>query len=141
MARVHAQLELRGRGVSVRDLVLSDLPRIADYWWTADAASLERMGVDHSRFDSHEAIMARFEPAIPSGDPEQAKLAFAIDLDGEMVGYTNLNRYSPTENYSHWHIIDPQWRNSGLSSLLYPYRLRTYFACTPMDRLIHQTRP
>ena len=141
MARIHAQLELQGRSVSFRDLVHSDLSRIADYWWTADPAFLERMGVDRSRFGSHKAIMARFEPAIPSGDPEQAKLAFAIDLDGEMVGYTNLNRYNPTENYSHWHIIDPQWRKSGLSTLLYPYRLQTYFTRAPIDRLIHQTRP
>ena len=141
MGRLHTQLELQGRSISFRDLVHSDLPCIADYWSSANPAFLERLGVDGSRFGNPEAIMARFEPAIPSGDPEQAKLAFAIDVDGDMVGYTNLNRYSATENYSHWHIIDPQWRKSGLSTLLYPYRLHTYFTCTPMTRLIHQTRP
>lgn len=141
MARIHAQLQLQGRQVLFRDLLRSDLPRIADYWSSAEPAFLERLGVDGSRFGGREGIMARFEPAIPSGDADQAKLAFAIDLDGEMVGYTNLNRYGPSENYSHWHIIDPQWRKSGLSSLLYPFRLRTYFSCAPIERLIHQTRP
>jgi RimJ/RimL family protein N-acetyltransferase len=141
MVRVHAELELQGRQIILRDLLRSDLPRIADYWSGAEPEFLERLDVDGSRFGGREGIIARFEPAIPSGDPKQAKLAFAIDLDGAMVGYTNLNRYGPTENYSHWHIIDPQWRKSGLSTLLYPYRMRAYFSCAPIDRLVHQTRP
>lgn len=139
--RVHARLELQGSEVVFRDLGHSDLPRIADYWSNAEPAFLDRMGVDQRELGSPESIMARFEPAIPSGDPDQAKLAFAIDVDGKMVGYTNLYRYSPMENYSHWHIIDPGRRRSGLSTLLYPYRLRTYFTCTPIEQLIHQTRP
>jgi RimJ/RimL family protein N-acetyltransferase len=139
--RIHARLAWQGREVIFRNLAPVDLPRIADYWLTADAAFLKRLGVDGSRFGGAEGIIARFEPALPSGDPNQAKLAFGFDVDGEMVGYTNLNRYDATENYSHWHIIDPSWRKAGLSTLLYPYRLQAYFACTPIERLIHQTRP
>src|SRR5437867_1764796 len=140
MARVHAQLELQGRQVIFRDLLHSDLPHIADYWSNAAPDFLERMGVDDSKLGSPEAIMARFEPAIPSGNPVQRKLAFAIEVDGKMVGYTNLNRYSPGENYSHWHIIDPPWRKSGLSTLLYPYRLHTYFTCAPINRRSEERR-
>ena len=139
--RIHARLAWQGREVIFRDLAPADLCRIADYWITADAAFLERLGVDASRFGGAEGIIARFERAIPTGDQEQPRLAFAFDVDGEMVGYTNLNRYSLTENYSHWHIINPQWRESGLSTHLYPHRLQTYFSCVPIERLTHQTRP
>src|SRR5689334_9201016 len=132
--RIHVRLAWRGLEVTFRDLAAGDLPRIADYWLNADSAFLERLGVDASRFGGAEGIIARFESAIPTGDPGQSRLAFAFDVDGEMVGYTNLNRYNATENYSHWHVIDPQWRKSGLSTLLYPYRLETYFSCVPIER-------
>ena len=139
--RIHARIGWNGREVVFRDLAADDLPRIADYWLNTENAVLEQMGVHQALLGDAEAIMGRFAAAIPTGDPDQPKLGFAFDVDGAMVGYTNLNRISASENYSHWHIFDPVWRRSGLSSLLYPYRLRTYFALTPMERLIHQTRP
>src|SRR5262249_14070909 len=61
-------------------------------------------------------------------------------LKGELAGYTLLNRYTAELNYSHWHIINPDLRGLGLSTALYPYRIKIYFDVTPMDRLIHQTR-
>lgn len=139
--RIHVRLGWDGQEVVFRDLTAADLPRIADYWLGAENAALEQMGVHRALLGDAQAIMARFEPAIPSGDPEQAKLGFAFEVDGRTVGYTNLSRYSPADNYSHWHIIDPAFRRGGLSSLLYPHRLRTYFSCAPIERLIHQTRP
>jgi hypothetical protein len=139
--RIHARLTWKGREVVIRDLAHADLPRIADYWLGQDAGELQVMGVDGSLLGDAQALVARFEPVIPVGDPDQMKLGFAFDVDGRMAGYTNLYRYTPIENYSHWHIVDPALRRCGLSSLLYPYRLRTYFACAPIERLIHQTRP
>ena len=56
------------------------------------------------------------------------------------VGYTLLNRHTPEVNYSHWHIVDPGMRAAGLSTALYPHRIKLYFDMAPMTRLIHQTR-
>jgi hypothetical protein len=56
------------------------------------------------------------------------------------VGYTLLNRYSEDVNYSHWHIIIPDVRARGLSTTLYPFRIKAYFDLVPISRLIHQTR-
>ncbi len=67
-------------------------------------------------------------------------MAFSIKVDGEFVGYTLLNRYAPEVNYSHWHITEPGLRACGLSTALYPLRIKMYFDAAPLKRLIHQTR-
>ena len=64
----------------------------------------------------------------------------AITLDSELIGYTLLNRYAPSTNYGHWHITVPSLRGSGISTALYPHRIKTYFDLVPIERLIHQTR-
>lgn len=61
-------------------------------------------------------------------------------LEGELVGYTLLNRYSQDANYSHWHIIVPGLRAKGISTALYPFRIKTYFEIAPISRLTHQTQ-
>jgi len=78
--------------------------------------------------------------AIRTGNVDQSSVAFAITINGDYAGYTLLNRYAPDMNYSHWHITNPELRGLGLSTALYPYRIKTYFDVVPMDRLIHQTR-
>lgn len=82
----------------------------------------------------------RFRRAIPTGDQSQRSLVFTITLDDELVGCTLLNRYAPDTNYSHWHILNPDLRGAGLSTVLYPHRIKTYFDLAPIRRLIHQTR-
>src|SRR5262249_34630055 len=77
---------------------------------------------------------------IRTGDETQANIALGITLDEQLVGYTLLNRYSREENYSHWHIIGPELRAKGISTALYPARIKTYFEVSPIARLIHQTR-
>ena len=51
-----------------------------------------------------------------------------------------LNRYAPEINYSHWHIIAAERRAAGLSTALYPHRIKLYFDLYPLERLTHQTR-
>jgi RimJ/RimL family protein N-acetyltransferase len=124
----------------LRDLVANDIPAIVDYWASSADEFLDFMGVDRQRLGSQEEIHARFSNSIRSGNPGQASLAFAITLDGHLVGYTLLNHYSESVNYSHWHIIDPSLRAKGLSTALYPFRIKTYFDAVPIERLTHQTR-
>ena len=140
MERCHATLDWRGRALVLRDLRSGDLERIADYWSGASDEYLERLGVDGSALRDRDWVVERFAATIPTGDPAQPRQAFAIELDGLLIGYTNVNCYAPHRNFSHWHLIDAGWRGCGISTSLYPWRLRTYFACTRMETLTHQTR-
>lgn len=48
--------------------------------------------------------------------------------------------HESSDEFSHWHIMEADLRGSGISSALYPCRVKTYFDLTPIQRLIHQTR-
>ena len=98
------------------------------------------MGVDRQLLGSEEDIHRRFAKAIRTGDPNQSAISLGITLEDRLVGYTLLNRYSEDVNYSHWHIIASDLRAKGLSTALYPCRIKAYFDLAPISRLIHQTR-
>jgi RimJ/RimL family protein N-acetyltransferase len=124
----------------LRDLSPADLPAIVDYWLLSPDEYLAFMGVDRQRLGSAEDIHSRFLKAIRTGDRNQRTISLGITLDEQLVGYTLLNRYSEYVNYSHWHIIVSSLRAKGLSTALYPNRIKTYFDVAPISQLIHQTR-
>jgi len=124
----------------LRDITSADIPTIVNYWILAPDEYLTSMGVDRQRIGTLEDIYRRFANAIRTDDVRQSNIALGITLDERLVGYSLLNRYSDDVNYSHWHIIVPNLRAKGLSSALYPHRIRAYFEVAPISQLIHQTR-
>jgi hypothetical protein len=124
----------------LRELDYEDIHAIARFWHESGDAFLDSLGIDRSRLGTVEDTRQRFLRAIPTDNPDQQSVAFAITVDGEFSGYTLLNRYTPEINYSHWHITNPDLRACGLSAALYPHRIKTYFDSVRMNRLIHQTR-
>lgn len=140
MTRIHARVTTSLGLARLRDLEESDIARIVRYWYESGDAHLDFLGIDRNLLGTREDTRQRFCRALAFGDVDQANTAFAIVLDGEFIGYTLLNRYSAEINYSHWHITDSSRRAAGLSSALYPYRIRMYFEVAPIARLIHQTR-
>ena len=136
----YAAINTRVGRATLRSLGEADVDAVVRFWHESGDEVLDYRGIDRARLGTREHTRQRFLRAIPTGNAEQANLAFAIDVDGEHSGYTLLNRYSPEVNYSHWHIIRPELRGAGLSSALYPYRVRMYFDAAPMECLTHQTR-
>jgi RimJ/RimL family protein N-acetyltransferase len=122
------------------DLPEDDVDAIVRYWHEASDAHLDFLGIDRDRLGRPSDTRARFQRALRTGNPDQATIAFAIRLDGLLVGHTLLNRYAPETNYSHWHIIAPERRAAGISTALYPHRIKLYFDLYPLERLTHQTR-
>jgi hypothetical protein len=138
---LYASVKVPGGVAALRDLAAADVEAIVRYWFTSGDQFLDFMGVDRNRLGTMEATGERFLGAIRTGDPSQKTFALAVTFGGELAGYTLLNRYAPETNYSHWHIMLPRLRASGISAALYPYRIKTYFDLAPIERLIHQTRP
>ena len=122
------------------DVTPADLQAIVNYWLLSPDEDLAFMGVDRQLLGSEENIHKRFLNAIRTGNPTQSTISIGITLDERLVGYTLLNRYSEDMNYSHWHIIVSNLRARGLSTALYPYRIKAYFDLAPISQLIHQTR-
>ena len=137
---VFASVRTTNGVTGLRDLTPADLPAIVDYWLLSPHEHLTVMGVDRRLLGSEEDIHRRFANAIRTGNSSQSAIAFGITLEDRLAGYTLLNRYSEQVNYSHWHIIVPNLRARGLSTALYPYRIKAYFDMAPISQLIHQTR-
>lgn len=138
--RIHASVDTPAGKAALRDFSAEDVDAVVQYWLTGSDDFLDFMGVDRKRLGTRDDISRRFLSAIRTGDPNQETAAFAITLNGGLVGYTLLNRYTPERNYSHWHITVAHLRASGISTALYPHRIKTYFDLFPLERLIHQTR-
>jgi RimJ/RimL family protein N-acetyltransferase len=124
----------------LRELDSGDIDAIVQFWHHSGDEFLDFLGIDRSRLGTVHDTRQRFLRAIPTGSPDQKSIAFAITVAGQFSGYTLLNRYTPEINYSHWHITNPDLRGCGLSTALYPHRIKTYFDSVRMNRLIHQTR-
>jgi len=137
-SQIHESVQTHGGLASLTDVAADDIEAIVGYWF--GGADLDFLGIDRARLGTPADAHARFAKMIRSGEADQTSTAFAIRLDGALVGYTALNRYATDRNFSHWHVIRPERRAAGLSSALYPYRLKMYFDLFPLERLTHQTR-
>jgi len=137
---VFASVKTTNGVTGLRDLAPADVSAIVDYWLLSPDEHLAFMGVDRRLLGSAEDIHRRFANAIRTGNPSQSTISLGITLEDRLVGYTLLNRYSEDVNYSHWHIIASNLRAKGLSTALYPYRIKAYFDVATISQLIHQTR-
>jgi hypothetical protein len=137
---VYASVRTRVGEATLRDLVAEDVDGIVRFWYESGDALLDFLGIDRRLLGNVGDTQRRFLSAIRTGDPNQQNIAFAITINGAFAGYTLLNRHTPDTNYSHWHITNPGLRGSGLSTTLYPHRIKMYFDLLPLNRLIHQTR-
>jgi hypothetical protein len=120
------------------DISDAEFDAIADYFHRPDE-HLDTL-IDRQRLPDRASLRQRYASWTWSGDPDQMSSVFALRLDGRLIGFTNLLRKSLQENYSHWHIIEPQNRAGGISTSIYPTRIELYFDLFPIERLVHQTR-
>jgi hypothetical protein len=136
---VHVTVDTRLGAAALRDLAQDDLDNVVAYLHNEQDRHLSSL-IDRARLGTPEETRRRFLAAIRSGDSDQRRIAFAITLDGRFSGFTHLVRHAPGDNYSHWHVTEPQLRAGGLSTALYPHRIKLYFDLFPIERLIHQTK-
>jgi hypothetical protein len=138
---IHAELKTAEGLAVLCDAEEADIDSIVEYWHSSTKEYLIGMGADPARLGTPGETRARYLRAIRSGDPTQPSILFSIKLDGTFAGFSTLNQYDLRTNYSHWHIVNSSKRRCGISTVLYPHRIKMYFDTTNMERLIHQTRP
>jgi len=141
---IHAAQQCAAGLAGLRDLAESEIETIVAYWH-GGVADLEYLGIDLVRMGTPDDMRRFYRPRLRTGDKAQPQIAYAITLDGDLVGYTQLNQY-PSGQYSggighsHWHIIAADVRANGISSALYPHRIKMYFDTSNIEMLTHQTR-
>lgn len=137
-AQIHATAKTAAGIATLRDTTLAECEPMAQYFHRPDA-HLDTL-IDRSRLPPASVLADGFRRMIRTGDPGQLRTTYAIYLNDRFVGFTALYRQTPDVNYSHWHIVDESVRAGGISTALYPHRMKMYFDLTPIERLIHQTK-
>jgi RimJ/RimL family protein N-acetyltransferase len=135
----HAAVDTPLGTAGLRDLAEDDLDQVVAYLHDEQDEHLNSL-LDRTRLGTPEETRRRFRAAIRTGDDDQRRIAFAITLEGRFCGFTHLVRHAPRDNYSHWHLSEPRLRAGGVSTALYPHRIKLYFDLCPIERLIHQTK-
>jgi RimJ/RimL family protein N-acetyltransferase len=120
------QAEVPAHDLRVRPLAPADLPAIVRYWTTAEAADLERMGVDTAKLPTAEALtaalMALCAPAV------EHRTAYSVWLvGGEPIGYSSLKNIDRGERADiHLHVWNAGFRGRGFGARLFA-RSALYF--------------
>ena len=135
---IHATQLCRAGLAGLRDLEKSEIEAVVAYWHRG-GADLAHLGVDTARMGTPDDMRRWYRSRLRTGDKAQPQIAYAITLDANLVGYTLLNRYERGIGHSHWHIIARDVRAQGISSALYPHRIKMYFDTSDIQRLTHQT--
>ena len=129
----YLRTEILGRQVVFRDLRPDEVETIVNYWHDGDPDFLYSLGVDPAKLVSRDATRERI---LSPG-----RVYFVIELNGDLVAYTNLNFRSQSEACAHFHALKPTARVKAVMYVLFPNVIRTLFSCFPLARIEMQTLP
>jgi hypothetical protein len=125
-AQIHATAKTAAGIATLRDTTLAECEPMAQYFHRPDA-HLDTL-IDRSRLPPASVLADGFRRMIRTGDPGQLHTTYAIYLNDRFIGFTALYRQTPDVNYSHWHIVDESARAGGISTALYPHRMKVFRA-------------
>ncbi len=123
--------------LSIRELTLTDLPKILDYWFTASDAHLEGMGVDLNKMPDRKDFTAGLTNQINL--PINEKNAFCViwEIDGKAIGHCNTNPtiFGDQANF-HLHIWYPENRRQGHGLSLLRMSIAAFFYRLQLKKLV-----
>lgn len=124
----------------MRGFSAADVERVVDYWHSASPEFLEDMGADPAKLSTRAATTEKFRAAIYGTVPRK-HVAMAVELDGKLVGYSNAYINEPGVGYPHVHVLEPELRSRGMSSLLFRHAMDVYFKHFELSVLVLLTSP
>ena len=160
VAAAHTSIRMRAGILELRDAMPTDVDAYVDYWHNSGDRIINFLRIDRTRLGTAEDSYRRFLRMIRVPGTEQPSIVFTITLNGEVMGYTNLNRHGPDDNYPHFHTYLHTHRSSvrnalreapartsaarigaGLAAVLIGPIMRVCFDLFPVRRVVLQTRP
>jgi RimJ/RimL family protein N-acetyltransferase len=146
---------MRAGLVSLRDAIPADAEEFVSYWHCSGDEHLNFLGIDRKKLGTPEETRDRFMRMIRGRAADQPAVIFTITLNDGVVGYTNLNRYGPEDNYPHLHTYRQSVRSvvkrpptatgdegggAGIGTVIIGPILGMFFDLFPIRRLVLQTR-
>ncbi|MBA2673963.1 hypothetical protein [Ramlibacter sp.] len=145
--------------VGVRDALPEDAEAYVKYWHFSGERIKNLLRIDRERLGGPDDARRRFMGFIRQPGVHQPCVLFTLTLNGVVMGYTNVNRYSPTENFPHFHTymhthrelvrqalggVDRRvlaGRGSNIAAVLAGASIEMFFRLLPIERVSLQTRP
>ncbi|HLP11053.1 MAG TPA: GNAT family protein [Flavobacteriales bacterium] len=103
--------------LSIREIIPSDIPLLADYWLNADPAFMRGMGVDLSKMPSRDEWENMLAEQINSDYPDKKAYCIIWLNNGVPCGHSNINKIVFGDEASmHLHLWKNDTRNKGLGT-------------------------
>ena len=125
--------------LSVREIRMSDIPLIANYWTKSNKSHLLNMGVDLTKIPPAEKIASNLSAQLEI--PLELRQSYCIIwlLNGEPVGHSNTNpTYYGNEAYMHLHLWEINLRMKGIGTYFLQLTLPYYFENLKLNNLYCQ---
>lgn len=112
----------------IRELELSDIPLICDYWLNADSDFLKGMGVDLSKLPSREGLTAMLTGQVAKPNREKQSYALIGVLNGTPIGHCNVNPFEFGKTATmHLHVWNSNNRRKGIGEELVRLSVEQFF--------------
>ena len=122
--------------LTTREIQLSDISNIADYWLNASTEYLHSMGADKAKLPAREQWEQMLTQQMQSPYPEKKAYCIIWEVDGKAIGHCNVNNIIfGEEAYMHLHIWKPEARKMGYGRELVKQTLPYFFKNLQLQNL------
>ena len=122
--------------LSVREMNLSDVPLVIDYWLNSDPNHLVGMGDDLSKVPTAPDLEKNLVQQIKMPIGQKKSYALIWLINGKAAGHCNVNtiKYGHSA-YMHLHLWDAVNRRSGFGAILVKRSLPFFFNALNLNYL------
>ena len=125
--------------LSVREIILTDVGAIVNYWHQRNETFLAGMGVDIDKLPSKEELTQILSEHLNTPLEKRKSYCLIWELDSKPIGHCNTN---PTlfgeEGYMHLHIWKEEIRKQGLGTAFVKLSLPWFFKNLQLKKLFCQ---
>ena len=124
------------RRLRVRPLESGDIPAIVEYWTTATASDLERMGVDVAKLPSAAGLTSNLERLCGGG--QDVTTAYSVwRVDDQSIGYASLKNIRRGDRAEiHLHMWSAGFRGQGLGDPLFALSALDFYERFALQQIV-----
>lgn len=122
--------------LNVREIQLSDIELLVDYWLNSDPEFMIGMGVDLQKIPRRDELTQMLAGPIEADLKDKKSYALIWEMDGKPVGHSNINNIEMGKKATmHLHIWIQNERKRGYGSQLVRMSLPYYFENFELEEL------
>lgn len=123
--------------ISVREIKITDIDLLADYWFKSDSEFFKSMGADKDKLPTKSQFIQILAEQISLSIKDKSSYALIWELDKKQIGHSNVNNIIyGKEATMHLHLWKSDSRKKGVGTELVKRSLPYYFKYLRLKKLI-----